>query len=56
MQSIKRALKRKNAIAFYNSEITGCRICYLKGSTVEQIRNAKKYDITNEYLKAITKN
>lgn len=50
MQSLFRAMKRGNTIAYFVSESNGVQIMNKKGSTPVAWRIALKHDVTKQYL------
>lgn len=50
MQSLYRALRRGNAVAYLGSAVTGVQIRYKKGSTKSEWHYARRHSVTHEFL------
>jgi len=50
MQSIFRAMRRGNAVAYMVSEVSGLQVKYKKGSSKSSWRFAKRHSITGTFL------
>lgn len=56
MQSLYRALRRRNAVAYFVSPLQGVKILYKKESKVREWRYALQHNVTSAFLARYAQN